>query len=133
MSGEGDPRERRSSENLEKQIEEAVVAAHGPAEPATGFLTMIEGHVRLPIKVKVVGEEVKVASIGVTEDGEELVAKCPRRGRAYKVFLTEGRIPGAVQGKEWIAAYFQFQGKRLGRGSRQQSISRTDTLRPSVI
>ena len=81
---------RRSSENLEKQIEEAVVAAHGPAEPATGFLTMIEGHVRFPITVKVVGEEVKVASIGVTEDARSWSRSAAAAGEPTKCSSQKG-------------------------------------------
>jgi hypothetical protein len=106
-------RARPEDGSLEKLIEEATVDAYGPAEQATGFLTMIEEHVGFPFKARVIGEEVEVTSVDVTEDGEDLVAKCRRRGRPYKVLLTEVRIPGEVRGKEWIAAYFQFLGKNL--------------------
>lgn len=100
-------------ERLEKLIEEATVDAYGPAEQTTGFLTMIEEHVGFPIRAKVIGEEVEVTSVDLSEDGEDLVAKCRRRGRSYSVLLTELKIPAEVPGKEWIAAYFQFLGKRL--------------------
>ena len=106
-------RARPKDERLEKLIEEATVDAYGTAEQATGFLTMIEEHVGFPFMARVIGEEVEVTSVDMAEDGEDLVAKCRRRGRRYNVLLTEVRIPGEVQGKEWIAAYFQFLGKRL--------------------
>lgn len=73
---------------------------------------MIEEHVEFPFPARAIGEKVEVVSVDLSEDGEELVAKCRRRGRPYTLLLTEVRIPTEVRGKEWIAAYFQFQGKR---------------------
>ncbi len=105
-------RDRPTDPKLEKLIEEATVDAYGPAEQATGFYTMIEENVRFPFMAEVVGEEVEVIAIDLDENGEELVAQCHRRGKRYSVLLTELEIPAKVPGKEWIAAYFQFMGKR---------------------
>ncbi|MGI0055473.1 MAG: calcium-binding protein [Thermoplasmata archaeon] len=96
---------------MEKLIEEATVDAYGPAEQATGFYTMIEENVRFPFTARAVGEDVEVLLIDLDEDGEELVAECRRRGKSYIVRLTELEVPRSVLGREWISAYFQFQGK----------------------
>ncbi len=104
---------RPLAEDLDKLIEEATIDAYGPAEQGTGFLTMIEETVRFPFPAKVIGEEVEVVSADLTEDGEDLVAKCRRQGSPYAVLLTELKIPAEVPGKEWIAAYFHFLGKKL--------------------
>jgi Calcium binding len=102
---------RRPDPKLEKLIEEATVDAYGPAEQATGFHTMIAEHVRFPFRAKAVGAEVEVLAIDIDDDGEELVAGCRRHGKSYQVHLVELQIPKEVPGREWISAYFQFQGK----------------------
>ena len=107
------PKARPDDPKLEKLIEEATVDAYGPAEQATGFYTMIEENVRFPFMAKMIGEEVEILAIDLDEDGEELVASCHRRGKRYSVLLTELAIPAEFPGKDWIAAYFQFMGKRL--------------------
>lgn len=103
----------RRSSKLERLIEEAVVDAYGPAEQATGFYTVIEENVAFPIAARAVGEVVEVRGIDLDKDGEDLVAICRRKGRTYKVLLTELKFPKAFPGRDWIAAYFQFTGRKL--------------------
>ena len=74
--------------------------AYGPAEQATGFYTMIDGNVEFPVHAKAVGEEVEVTGVDLDRDGEELVALCRRRGRSYRVLLTELRVPKPFPGRE---------------------------------
>lgn len=102
---------RQVDPKLEKLIEEATVDAYGPAEQALGFYTMIEEHVRFPFMAKAVEEDVLVLAIDIDDEGDELVARCRRRGRLYQIRLLELKIPKSVPGREWISAYFQFQGK----------------------
>ena len=98
---------------LDRLIDEAVMDAYGPAEQATGFYTMIEENVAFPVPAKALGEEVQVSGIDLDKDGEELVAVCRRKGRTYKVQLTELEFPNRFPGREWIAAYFHFNGRKL--------------------
>jgi Calcium binding len=105
-SGTPDPK-------LEKLIEEATVDAYGPAEQATGFYTMIDENVSFPFTARAVGEDVVVTAVDLDNDGEELLATCRRKGKSYSVRLTELETPTSFPGREWIAAYFQFQGKHL--------------------
>lgn len=103
----------RRHSKLERLIEEAVVDAYGPAEQATGFYTVIEENVEFPIAARAVGEGVEVRGIDLDKDGEDLVAICRRKGRTYKVLLTELKFPKPFPGRDWIAAYFQFTGRKL--------------------
>jgi hypothetical protein len=102
---------RRPDPRLERLIEEATVDAYGPDEQATGFYTMIEDHVRFPFLAKAMGEDVEVLAIDIDDDGEELVAECHKGGKSYTIRLTELEVPRSIPGREWISAYFQFQGK----------------------
>ncbi len=103
----------RRHSKLERLIEEAVVDAYGPAEQATGFYTVIEENVEFPIAARAVGEDVEVRGIDLDKDGEDLVAICRRKGRTYKFLLTELKFPKPFPGRDWIAAYFQFTGRKL--------------------
>jgi hypothetical protein len=105
-------RDRREA-HLDRLIADAVVDAYNPSEQATGFYTMIEENVEFPFPAKAVGEEVQVTGIDFSEDGEELVALCRRKGRTYRVQLTELEFRTPFPGKDWVAAYFQFCGKKL--------------------
>jgi hypothetical protein len=103
----------RRKAKLERLIADAVLDAYNPAEQATGFYTMISENVEFPVAAKAVGEHVEVTGVDLDEYGEDLVALCRRKGRTYKVQLTEVEFPSPFSGKDWIAAYFQFCGKQL--------------------
>jgi hypothetical protein len=93
---------RRKDPRLEKFIEEATLAAYGPAEQATGSLTMVEEYVAPPSKARGIGKEVR----------NELRAMYRRRRRTHSTLLTELKGPVDVGGREWTAACFQFRGER---------------------
>ena len=43
----------RSPTKLDEMIEEATLDAYGESEQVVGFLTMLEEHLKLPFKIKV--------------------------------------------------------------------------------
>ncbi|MCE5308360.1 MAG: calcium-binding protein [Acidobacteriales bacterium] len=51
-------------------IEEATVDAYGEAEQTGGFFTMIEEHLDIPFSTTVLGVEVVVKEIDMTDAGE---------------------------------------------------------------
>lgn len=96
---------------LREMIEEATVDAYGQAEQAVGFLTMLEQHLRVPFQAEVLGVEVTVRRVHVT-DANEIVAVC-QRGRARQaipILLLPLPSPPPC-GWEWIEAY-----RRWARG-----------------
>jgi hypothetical protein len=99
-------------------IEEAIVDAYGEAEQAIGFLTMLEEHLRMPFQTEVLGVEVTVRRVDVTE-ANEIVAVC-QRGRARQAIpILSLPLPSPPPaGWEWIEAY-----RRWARGGRAQSSS----------
>jgi hypothetical protein len=60
-----------------EEHEEATVDAYGESEQMTGFYTMIEEHLAVPFKTDVLGVEVTVERIDMTDD-EQIVAVCAR-------------------------------------------------------
>ena len=66
-----------------------------------------------PLRAKAVGEDVEVVGVDIDEEGESLVAKCRRKEKTYSVLLTEIDFPKRFPGRDWIAAYFQYQGMEL--------------------
>ena len=58
-------------------IEEATVDAYGESEQTVGFFTLLEERLKLPFKTEVLGVEVTVERLDMTDD-EQIVAVCSR-------------------------------------------------------
>jgi Calcium binding len=90
---------------LDGLIEEATVDAYGESEQTTGFFTMFEEHLAVPFKAEVLGMEVTVERIDMTDD-EQIVAVCVRGKSRQRIPITELPVPASPpRGWEWIDAY----------------------------
>ena len=90
---------------LDKLIEEATVDCYDESEQITGFYTMFEEHLRLPFATHVLGVQVTVESIDLTE-AEEIVATCTRGDDRQAISILDLPLPvPPPQGVEWIEAY----------------------------
>ncbi len=116
MKGKGsDARRKRprvSAAKLDRLIEEALVDAYGEEEQRAAFYTMLEDHLAMPFKTDLLGVEVTVQRVDLTDD-DQIVAVCAR-GRLQQAIpilalpLPDPPPPGA----EWIQAY-----RRWARGA----------------
>ncbi|HYK89685.1 MAG TPA: calcium-binding protein [Acidobacteriota bacterium] len=90
---------------LDELIEEAIVDCYNESEQITGFLTMLEEHLALPFSTIILGTEVTVERIDITDD-EVIVATC-RRGRDRQwISVLDLPLPRPRPvGSEWIDAY----------------------------
>ncbi len=96
---------RLSKARLESMVEEATVDAYGESEQAGGFFTMIEEHLRVPFSTTVLGVEVIVRKIDMTESSE-IVAICHHGKEKQRISVLELPLPSPPPaGAEWIAAY----------------------------
>ena len=96
---------RLSQERLEELIEEATVDAYGESEQTGGFYTMMDDNLRLPFTTQILGVEVTVESIDMTDD-DDIVAVCTRSGKRQKISIIELPLPSPPpEGAEWIEAY----------------------------
>jgi len=99
-----------STRRLDKLIEEATVDCYDDAEQITGFHAMLEERLNLPFKTKVLGLDVTVEAIELTE-AAEMVAVCTRGSIRQAIPLLRLPLPKPrPRGVEWIEAY-----RRWGR------------------
>ncbi len=58
-------------------IEDATIDACGESEQMTGFCTMLDDNLAMPFQTEVLGVEVTVERVAMTDD-EQIVAVCTR-------------------------------------------------------
>jgi hypothetical protein len=71
---------------LDALIEEATVDAHDESEQTTGFYTMSDEHLAVPFKTEVLGMDVMVERVEVTDE-DQIVAVCARGTSRQRAFL----------------------------------------------
>lgn len=105
------PRPTLSKARLDAMIEEATVDAHDDSEQLMGFFYLIEEHLELPFRTAMLGIEVTVEALELTDE-EQIVAVC-RRGRSrQRVLILDLPLPNPPpSGAEWIEAF-----RRWGQG-----------------
>lgn len=102
---EPSPRTRLTAARLDKLIEEATVDCYNESEQLTGLYTMIEDNLALPFETQVLGVEVTVERIDLTE-ADEIVAICKRGRTRQAIPILELPLPAPPpRGAEWIEAY----------------------------
>ena len=117
MARAREPRKRGRRKSLsnamfDKMIDEALVDAYGESEQMTAFYTMLEDNILVPFQTEMLGVDVTVERIDMTDD-EQIVAVC-RRGKArQRIPILELPLPNPPPlGAEWIEAF-----RRWARGS----------------
>jgi len=106
--------DRLAAAKLDRLIEEALVYAYGEEEQRTAFDTMLEDHLAMPFKTEVLGVEVTVQRVDLTND-EQIVAVCAcgRLRQAIPILalpLPDPPPPGA----DWIQAYRRWVRGAMG-------------------
>jgi hypothetical protein len=100
-----------SDDELDELVEQAVVDAYGDYEQIVGLYAMINDNLALPFTATVLGVEVSVESVEVSESG--IVAICARGADRQAIPILDLPLPvPPPPGSEWIAAY-----RRWARGS----------------
>ncbi len=93
---------------LDQLIEEATVDAYGDAEQTSGFYTMLEDHLSVPFTVDVLGAQVIVDRVDLTDDGR-IVAVCRRGKTRQRISILDLPVPDPLPaGWEGIEAYRRF-------------------------
>ncbi len=94
-----------TDQRLDQLIEEATVDAHDVSEQAVGFYSVIEDGVTFPFRTEVLGVEVSVTGVDMTDD-DRVVAICKRGRQTQHIDLADLPLPSQPPaGAEWIAAY----------------------------
>lgn len=78
---------------------------YNESEAVVGFFTMIEDHLDVPFATAVLGVDVKVTGVELTEQ-EEIVAVCVRGKQRQPIPIGDLPLPSPPpSGAEWIEAY----------------------------
>ena len=100
----------RASITPTKLIEEATTDAYNESEQAGGFFAMIEENLALPFVTQVLGQEVTVAKLDITQR-DEIVAICSRGKATQAIPILDLPMPNPrPEGAEWIDAYRRWYG-----------------------
>ncbi len=95
---------------LDALVEEATVDCYNEAEQATGLLTLIEENLALPFTTSVLGADVAVIGVDLT-DTDQIVAICALDGQRQPLGLLDLPLPEPPPaGAEWIEAYRHWAG-----------------------
>jgi Calcium binding len=99
-----------SRADLDELVEEAIVDAYGEDEQLAGFYTMIEENLVLPFTTWVLGVEVTVTGIDLTDCG--IVAICVRGAHRQSIPILNLPLSAPPPpGSEWIGAYRHWVGQ----------------------
>ncbi|MBM3884096.1 MAG: hypothetical protein FJ387_31050 [Verrucomicrobia bacterium] len=86
-------------------IEEATVDAYDDSEQMSGFYTLLEERLEMPFRTEVLGVDVMVERLDMTEDGR-IVAVCSRGKARQRVPILDLPLPNPPpEGAEWIEAF----------------------------
>lgn len=87
-----------SKARLDALVEEATTDAYNEGEQIVGFLTLIDDSLATPFETNVLGVNVTVERVDLTE-GDGIVATCRRAGKTQK----PSRLPREPSGSRLIA------------------------------
>ena len=99
-----------SKAQLDAMVEEATVDCYNEDEQATGLFTLIEDNLAVPFPTEVLGVQVTVESVDLTDAGQIMAIRT--RGRARQAIpIVDLPLPTPPpEGAEWIDAYRHWQG-----------------------
>ena len=90
---------------LDALIAEATVDCYNESECVTGFFTMLEDSIAVPFQTVVLGVDVTVTRVDLSEDGQ-VTAVCTRGKAKQRIPILDLPLPTPLpQGAEWIDAY----------------------------
>lgn len=99
-----------SAAELDALIEEATVDTYDEIAAVNGFLAVIDEHLAVPFSTTVLGVEVNVVGVDLTND-YRVVARCVREGFRQDIGLLELPLPvPPPDGAHWIEAYRRWAG-----------------------
>jgi hypothetical protein len=94
-----------SAARLDAMVEDATVDCHDEDEQASGLYTMIADNLALPFQTVVLGVDVTVEDVDLTDRGE-IVALCSRGQFRQPISILDLPLPvPPPEGAEWIDAY----------------------------
>ena len=95
---------RSSCATLDTLIAAATVDCYNDSECVTGFYAMLDDNLALPFQTVVLGVDVTVAGVDLTD--EQIMAVCMHGRSTQRIPIVDLPLPTPrPDGAEWIAAY----------------------------
>jgi hypothetical protein len=86
-------------------VAQATVDCYNDSECVTGLYTMLDEHLDVPFQATVLGVDVTVTGIDLTDD-DQIVAICARGRSRQRIPILDLPLPTPLpEGAEWIEAY----------------------------
>jgi hypothetical protein len=86
-------------------VAQATVDSYNDSECVTGLYTMLDEHLDVPFQATVLGVDVTVTGIDLTDD-DQIVAICARGRSRQRIPILDLPLPTPLpEGAEWIEAY----------------------------
>ena len=99
------PHRSPSKAELRALVEEATIDCHGESEEVTGLYTVMEEALALPFRTSVLGVDVNVEKLDLTDD-DQIVVVCRRERVRQRISVLELPLPDPPpDGWRWIEAY----------------------------
>ena len=93
------------TEYLDQLIAEATTDTYNESEQLIGFFTMIEENLALPFLTQMLGQDVTIANVDMT-DRDGIIAICSRGKEKQSIPILDLTMPNPLPaGAEWIEAY----------------------------
>ncbi|MFI5528990.1 hypothetical protein ACIA8O_10620 [Kitasatospora sp. NPDC051853] len=94
-----------SRRELDALVDEATVDTYDEHEQVSALFAAVEENLAVPFSTSVLGVEVTVHGIDLSQDGR-IVALCTRGGARQAIGLLDLPLPDpAPDGAEWVEAY----------------------------
>jgi hypothetical protein len=99
-----------SESRIKELIAEATIDCYDREEQVSGFFTMLEEHLEVPFETSVLGLDVTVEEVALSDAG--VIAAICRRGRfQQRISILDLPLPAPPpKGAEWIEAYRRWSG-----------------------
>jgi len=96
---------RVPDQRVKALVEQATVDCYGESEQVSGLFMMIADNLTVPFSTQVLGVEVIVVAVELTDD-ERIVAVCERGRHRQRLSVKDLPLPDpAPPGAEWVEAY----------------------------
>ena len=93
-------------------IQVATVDCYNESEEVTGWFTSIQDNLAVPFQTSVLGVDIAVEGIALSDDGQ-IVAVCTRGRDRQTLPILDLPLPHSEpKGSEWIEAYRHWLGRR---------------------
>ncbi len=107
---------RLPKDELETLVEEATIDAYGVEEQVTSFYTVLDEHLALPLGTVVLGVDVTVEKLDLTDRSDDIVVVCRRGRERQRLPILDLPLPDPPpEGWKWIEAY-----RHWARGWREE-------------